>query len=115
MAQFLLLLHETPQDFAEVSPEEMQRIIQKYRGWTEGLRQSGRLIHNSKLTDEGGRHLRRKRDRIEVTDGPYSEVKEVVGGFYVIEAADYDAAVEVARGCPHVEYGRIEVRQLEVT
>jgi hypothetical protein len=114
MAQFLLLLHESPAVLEGMSPEEMQRVIQRYRKWTEDLRASGRLVHSSKLTEEGGRRLRRRGEEVEVTDGPYSEAKEVVGGFYVVEGADYAAAVELAGGCPHVDYGWIEVRQVDV-
>jgi hypothetical protein len=46
-----------------------------------------------------------------VIDGPYSETKEIIGGYYVIEAPDYAGAVELLRDCPHLSYGKIEVRQ----
>ena len=53
--------------------------------------------------------------QVRVTDGPYSESKEVLGGYYIIEAASYDNAVEHAQSCPHLEYGgTIEVRQIQV-
>ena len=49
-----------------------------------------------------------------VTDGPYSETKEVVGGYFTIEARDYEAALAECRDCPHLEYGgTIEVREVE--
>ena len=57
--------------------------------------------------------LRSKGGRPSVTDGPYSEMKEILGGYYTIEAADYDAAVKLALDHPHMEYGgTIEVRQV---
>lgn len=48
-----------------------------------------------------------------VTDGPYSESKEVIGGYYTIEADDYEHAVETAKECPHVDFGTIEIRAIE--
>lgn len=112
--KFLFLLHETPGSFAELSPEEIQGVIEKYQRWTEKLAQQGRLISGEKLTDEGGKVVRSSGSGVEVTDGPYSEVKEVVGGFYLITAADYTEAVDVVRDCPHLEFGgRVEVRQID--
>ena len=52
--------------------------------------------------------------QVRVVDGPYAEAKEVVGGYFLIEAADYDEAVEISKGCPHLKYGgRIELRQID--
>jgi hypothetical protein len=49
-----------------------------------------------------------------VTDGPFTEGKEVLGGFFTIEAAAYDKAIEIANTCPHLDFGSIEVREVEV-
>jgi hypothetical protein len=58
--------------------------------------------------------LRTHDGKVSVTDGPYSESQEILGGFFMIEAADYDEAVEIARTCPHLGKGkRIEVRQVD--
>lgn len=114
MSQFLLLLHESQTDFADVSPEEIQAIIEEYRAWTQKMMEENRIIHNNKLKDEPGKVLRPDGDSIIVTDGPYSETKEMVGGYYIIYAADYAAAIEIAKTCPHVRYGgRIEVREID--
>jgi hypothetical protein len=115
MPKFMLLLHESPRDFTAWTPERMQEVIQRYRAWGEGLMQSGQYVGGSKLKEEGGRHLRSQGGRAEVTDGPYSEAKEVLGGYFTVEAADYDAAVEIARACPHLENGWIEVREIDPT
>jgi hypothetical protein len=59
--------------------------------------------------------MRREDGQVRVTDGPYSESKEVLGGYYMIEAASYDKAIEHARDCPQLEYnGTIEVRQVDM-
>lgn len=111
MSQYVLFLHEAPGDFAEVSPAEMQQIIERYAAWSREL--GPRRVGGEKLRDEGGRHLRRTGAGVGVTDGPYGEAKEVVSGFFIIEAEDYDRAVEVARTCPHMDFGWIEVREVE--
>lgn len=116
MPQYMLLLHEIPGGFASLSPEEMQRVIEKYSAWSAKLASQGKLVGGDKLRDEGGRHLRRDGKgggRVSVVDGPYTESKEIVGGYYKIEAADYDEAVRLSRDCPHMEFGWIEVREIE--
>jgi len=113
MAKFLFALHEQPGALADLSPEEIQAVVQRYIQWREGLAAKGTMIGGEKLTDEGGKHLSRAGSELVVTDGPYSGAKEVMAGFFLIEAADYERAVAVAETCPHLDYGRIEVRAIE--
>jgi hypothetical protein len=114
MAKFLLLLHTTPDRFSTLSPEEIQKIIGSYISWREALVKRNKMLGGEKLTDEGGRQLRKEGGKVSVTDGPYSELQEVLGGFFMIEAKDYDEAVEIASTCPHVLRGqRMEVRQVD--
>lgn len=114
MAQFLLTLFEDPSAHRELSPTEMQGMLQEYGAWAKALQDEGRLLGGEKLTDEGGRVLTSHKGDIRVTDGPYAETKEVLGGYFVIEAADYDDAVELAKGCPHTRYGgAIHVRAID--
>ena len=114
MAKFMLLLYDTPTDFQGVSPEQMQQIVQEYYQWAGKLGQEGVLAGGEKLKEEGGKVLRRGKSKAEVTDGPYSETKEVVGGIFLINADNYAAAVEIAKTCPHMKYGpKIEVREID--
>ncbi|MCH9649362.1 MAG: YciI family protein [Deltaproteobacteria bacterium] len=114
MSQFILLLHENPSDFSDVSPDEIQAIIGRYSAWREKIAAEGHFVDGHKLADEGGRSLTRTEAQLRVVDGPYSEAKEVLGGLFVIEARDYDHAVEISSGCPHLEYGgRIELREID--
>ncbi|HKG22813.1 MAG TPA: YciI family protein [Blastocatellia bacterium] len=116
MAQYMLISHhpmEAPQD-VEFSPEMIQAVIQKYNAWTEKLRGANRLAGLNKLQPEPGRHLRGHGASQVVTDGPYAETKELIGGYWLITADDYDQAVELSRDCPSLEFGgRIEVREVE--
>jgi hypothetical protein len=110
----MLLLYDNPESFDGVSPEEMQAIIGKYSAWREGLAENGRLVGGEKLKDGEGRVMRNGDAGVRVLDGPFSETKEVIGGYFAIQAADYAEAVEISRGCPHLEFGgAIEIREIE--
>lgn len=114
MPDFLLLLHEQPSDFTGFSPEEMQSVIGEYVAWRKKLEAEGKYAGGQKLRDEGGRHLSGFNGDFRVSDGPYAEAKEVIGGFFSIKAGNYDEAVEISKDCPHLKFGgRIELREIE--
>lgn len=115
MAQYLLLIHDSPTAFEGLSPDEMQRIIGEYSAWAAKLKGEGKLVASQKLRDGSGRVVRpRKGGGMQVLDGPYSETKEVIGGYFLIEAASYDEALSACEGSPHLRYGgTIEVREIE--
>ena len=114
MPDYMLLLHERPENFENLSPEEMQGIISRYMSWRTN--QSTRVVGGNKLRDDAGRVIERGKARAEVRDGPFTESKEVVSGYFIVSASDYDDAVRIASGCPHLELGgRIEVREIEPT
>ncbi len=114
MPKYMILLHDSPEAFANVSPQQMQGVIEKYMAWGEKLRASGAMIAGEKLADEPGKVMRGKAGQVRVTDGPYSEAKEVLGGYYIVQADNYDKAVEIARDCPQFEFGgTIEVREID--
>lgn len=115
MPQYLLLLHEGPNDTDGMSPEEIQSMIREYRAWSESMGAAGHIVAGHKLTDEGGRDLRGWGSEFSVTDGPWAEAKEVIGGFFHVKARDYDEAVKLSRSCPHLKYrGRIELRRVDL-
>ena len=114
MPKFMLLLHDDPSGFASLSPEEMQKAIEKYIAWGDRLRAEGVILDGNKLTDQPGKVVRRAGGQVRATDGPHTESKEVFGGYYVLEAASYDEAVTHASGCPHLEFGSIEIREIDV-
>lgn len=114
MDGFMLLLHDSTTSMGDISPEEIQAIIAEYVAWRDKIEAQGRLIGGEKLTDEGGRHLTNDNGEIRITDGPYAEAKEMLGGYFAIKAADYDEAVEISKDCPHLKYGgRIELRKID--
>jgi hypothetical protein len=113
MAKFMLILHNRPGVLRNLSPEEMQRKVEQYQAWIDKIRSSGRHVSSEKLGEEGGKLLSVYQGRVNIVDGPYSEAKEVVGGYFVFRAADYVEAIEVTRDCPFLEDGRIELRQTD--
>jgi hypothetical protein len=107
MAQFMLLLYDDPSGWNKLSPEEMQKAIEKYRAWRD------KSVDAQRLAVDVGKVIRSQNGKPQVVDGPYSETKEVLGGYYTIEAANYDEAVKKALTHPHVEYGNtVEIRQV---
>lgn len=108
MSKFLLLLRGG--DFQAFSEIEMQEIVGKYMAWTDKLRAENQLVASEELKNDG-RVLSVKNGQI--IDGPYTETKEAVGGFYLIEAKDYGAASRIAKGCPHLDFnGHVEIREI---
>jgi len=114
MAQYMLLLYDNPANWAKLGPEDIQKAIMKYHSWGQKLREKKLLLASHKLADEPGKVLRGSGGQVRVSDGPYSETKEWLGGYYLVDAPNYAAAVEASRDCPHLEYGgTIEVCEVD--
>lgn len=102
MAQFLLLLHHAPNYNADLPREKMLEMTKRYMVWADTLRQKGKLAGGEKLTAGGVRHLKLKDGKPVVSDGPYAEAKDVIGGYFIIEARDAVEAEAIALDCPHL-------------
>ena len=115
MAKFMLILHNNPEVWRNLSPEAMQAKVKRYQAWAAKIRDGGRHVSSEKLGEEGGKLMSLQGDRLVILDGPYSEAKEVVGGYFLFQAADYDEAIELTRDCPLLDDHRIELRQTDPT
>ena len=116
MAQYMLLLHQAPNYNADLPREKMLEMTKRYMAWADGLRQKGRMVGGEKLAVGGVRHIRVKDGKPVVSDGPYAEAKEVLGGYFVIEAKDAADAEAIARDCPHFALAAtnwIEIRPID--
>ncbi|MGD0144581.1 MAG: YciI family protein [Rhizomicrobium sp.] len=112
MPDFMLFLHQDLGTGPIASPEEMMAVVKEYIAWSDRMRAEGRYRSAERLSNDAGKVLRPKDGRIAVTDGPYAETKEIIGGYYVIGAKDYDEACRISETHPHLKYGgRIEIRQ----
>jgi hypothetical protein len=115
MPKFVLLLHDSGSFDPNLSPDDIQAIIQRYVAWRAKVQANGRSVVGHKLQDGEGRVMRGGGSGMKVTDGPYAEAREVIGGLFIIEAATYDEVVELSKDCPHLEFGAIEIRQVDPT
>ena len=115
MSQFMLFLyHPDARALWRLTPAEMQARVAEYSAWTSKLAAAGKLVGGRKMGNEGGRIVEMKDGRCNITEGPYAETKEVIGGIIEIKASDYDEALSLVRDCPHLKYGsRIEIRQID--
>jgi len=102
MAQFLLMLHQAPNYNSDLPREKMMEMTRKYIAWADGLRQKGQMVGGEKLTASGGRQLRSSGGKLVASDGPYAEAKDVIGGYFVLEAKDLAEAEALTRDCPHM-------------
>jgi hypothetical protein len=111
MAKFLFVYRSGKDSRSTMTPEEMQQILQKWHTWIkEGLQTGWMLDPGDALKPEG----RVVNARKVVTDGPFVEAKEIVGGFSIVQADNLNAAAELAKGCPvFLRGGTVEVRPLE--
>ncbi len=107
MSDFLFLFRGG-EPTANLSPEEMQRGMQKWTTWMQELSRAGKFRSGHPL-QRGGKVVS-GRGKL-VTDGPFTESKEVVGGYLIVSANSLDAAVALSKGCPILEAGgSVEVR-----
>jgi hypothetical protein len=89
--------------------EQAQLMMQKWTNWLKGLADKGHVKDQGKPLERTGKLVKGKQKI--VTDGPFAETKDVVGGFTLIEARDLDQAAELSKGCPIFEVdGAVEVR-----
>lgn len=100
----------------EMSPEEMQKVFEKFYAWTNNLQARGQYLSGAKLFDNEGRVIRAKGNEVLVSDGPFQEAKEMLGGFWILEAASYDEVLELLSDHPQLTLGgTLSVRQVEPT
>lgn len=115
--KFLLLAYGDEQKSAALSEADMRALGEKCSAYDEELRKTGRLVSSGSLGWDA-KSMRLRRGKLTVTDGPFTEAKEVVGGFVIIEAADYDDAIRIASLHPAARIGEelgwgIELRPME--
>jgi hypothetical protein len=111
VANFLYVYRNSTESYAKMTPDEMQQTMQKWTTWiTEAIRKGWMVEAGDGLKPEG----RVLKDKKVISDGPFIEVKEVLGGFSIVQADSIDAAAELAKGCPiFLRGGSVEVRPLQ--
>ena len=112
MAEYLLLFRGGEGAAARLSPEKWQVQTQKWVEWMSKLSEEGKLGGAQPLKPQGKVI---KGIGKTITDGPFIEGKEMVGGFLICKAANYEEAIEISKGCPILtfESGIVEVREID--
>lgn len=111
MPKFALLLPHAPDRYTTLSEAENMDVIKDYVAWVQDQAGKGVYTGGYQLTDDAAKVLVAGQDGISVHDGPFAELAEILGGIMVIEAADWDAAIAIARTNPHLQHNkRIELR-----
>lgn len=109
--QYLLMIHADEAEYDARPPEALARSGAAYMAYTDALRAAGALLGGARLKNTGTARTVRVTDAgTEALEGPYAETREQLGGYYLIEAPDLDAALDWAARCPGAEWGAIEVR-----
>jgi hypothetical protein len=91
------------------SPERAQQMMQKWMAWFKDLAEKGHIKDRSQPLERTGKLVKGKQKT--VSDGPFAEAKDVIGGYTLIEARDLEQAAELSKGCPIFEVeGAVEVR-----
>jgi hypothetical protein len=109
--EYMLLIYTDEEAWTRLSDEERAPIIQEYFALTNELREKGRYVAGSPLQPTASANTVRIRDgeRV-VTDGPFAETKEQLGGYFLVDAESVEEALEWAAKIPAARYGSIEVR-----
>ena len=109
--QYILLIYGDESRFQSLSPQQIGEVVSAYGAYTEALRQAGVLLASDRLRPTTtATTVRVDGGKTQVLNGHYAETKEQLGGFYLLDVSDLDAALSWAARCPGASHGSIEVR-----
>jgi hypothetical protein len=111
--QYMLLIYGNESGMLSASKEQTTQIISAYTAYTEAMKKAGVHVGSNRLRPTSdATSVRVADDKTKVLNGPYAETKEQLGGYYMIDVPDLDAALSWASRCPGANYGTIEVRPI---
>ncbi len=130
--RYMLLLYAPEAEGMKIAPETMARVMEDMGAYQAALEKAGAFVMTSPLDrtrnartirhdggeivaagKDGGPAFRNEGGELRVIDGPYADTREQLGGFFMIEAADMDAAIAWAKQCPAAQWGSIEIRAMQ--
>ncbi len=113
MKDFMMLFHSEPNPNMEPTPAEIEAEIKEWGDWMGGIGAQGKLKNPGEALGFEGKTMHADGS---ITDGPYAEVKEIVGGFMIVSAEHIDEAMGLVKGCPGLANGgKVEVREIMPT
>jgi len=111
--QYLLMLYVDEAGFGKLSRKEQEEGVAAYMAYSEALTKSKALVNANRLASSStATTVRVTNGKTQVLDGPYADSKEKIGGYYLIDAPDLDAAISWAARCPAAAHGAVEVRPI---
>jgi hypothetical protein len=111
MKEFMMIFRQPQMPPRDIAPEEMQAAIKLWKDWIAGIAAQGKFVATNAL---GGEGKILKANGV-ITDGPYVEAKEMVGGYIIVKAGTIEEAMQLAQGCPILGIGgHVEVRDIRV-
>jgi hypothetical protein len=109
--KYLLTIYANEKGFASLPPDEMKRGMEAYLAYSEALKKAGVYLASERLQPIAtATTVRTTNGKTQVLNGPYTETKEQLGGFFMIDVPDLDAALAWAARCPGAQHGVVEVR-----
>src|SRR6476620_7687705 len=112
MKEFLLLFRTDYDNVSKASPDQAEAMMKKWMDWIGGIAAQNKLATKGNRLQSSGRVV--KSNNV-VTNGPYTDIKESIGGYSIIKANNYEEAVEMAKGCPVLlAGGNVEGREIDV-
>lgn len=113
--QYLLMIYQNEAEYAKIDTGTSQKMSAEYEVFTQSIIRNGNFKAGDRLRPTATATTVRVRDgKTLTTDGPFAETREQLGGYYLIEARDLDAAIEIAARIPSARVGSIEVRPIWV-
>ena len=111
MKEFMMIFRNEKNDQPKPSPEQMQQMIKQWNDWIGGIAAQGKFVATNALGHEG----QTVSANGVVSDGPYAELKEIVGGYIIVKAENLKEAVKLSEGCPTLTTGgKVEIRDIMV-
>jgi hypothetical protein len=112
MTEFMMIFRNDYNPSFKPSPEQIQAMIKQYQDWIGGIAAQGKFTGTNRLGFEG----KTLKPNNVIADGPYAEIKEIVGGYMLVKANDLEEAMKLAEGCPILTIGgSVEVRNIMPT
>lgn len=109
--KYMILIYGEESYWAGLSPEDMAKGMEAYMAYSDALRNAGKYVSGHELnTASTAKSVTVRNGAANVTDGPYADTKEQLGGYYLIEAADEAEAISWAARCPGAAHGLVELR-----
>ena len=110
MKDYLFVFRTDYNTMPKGTPEEMQTMTKRWMDWIGSIAAQNKLVDKGNRLDASGKVV--KGNNV-ITNGPYSEIKESIGGYSIVKADSYESAIEIAKGCPILPLGgNVEIREI---